>query len=142
MTLTCDPPPPPPPPPGPSLVSEPDPQKIEKEGLVNGMGWKCTPSLVYSCTSDWLLISILMCNYIGIANRTRTVFTFCFVLESCKHQAVRIECLYLCLVQQKTLQALQGSVSNKIPNIPQCTLPPHPVYQTLLSDFSRFWLRD
>ena len=24
------------------LVSEPDPQKIEKEGLVNRLGWKCT----------------------------------------------------------------------------------------------------
>ena len=24
------------------LVSEPDPQKIEKEGLVNQLGWKCT----------------------------------------------------------------------------------------------------
>ena len=24
------------------LVLEPDPQKIEKEGLVNGAGWKCT----------------------------------------------------------------------------------------------------
>ena len=24
------------------LVSEPDPRKIEKEGLVNGAGWKCT----------------------------------------------------------------------------------------------------
>ena len=24
------------------LVSEPDPREIEKEGLVNGAGWKCT----------------------------------------------------------------------------------------------------
>ena len=24
------------------VVSEPDPQKIEKEGLVNQLGWKCT----------------------------------------------------------------------------------------------------
>ena len=39
-------------------------------------------------------------------------------------------------------QALHGSAINKIPNIPQCTLPPCPVYQTLLSDFSRVWLRD
>ena len=29
-----------------SMVSEPDPQKIKKEGLVNGLGWKCTPCLV------------------------------------------------------------------------------------------------
>jgi len=72
----------------------------------------------------------------------RTVFMFCFVLESCKHQAGKIECLYVCLVQQKTLQALQGSAINKIPNILQCTLPPCPVYHTLLSDFSRVWLRD
>ena len=24
------------------VVSEPEPRKIEKEGLVNGVGWKCT----------------------------------------------------------------------------------------------------
>ena len=24
------------------IVSEPDPRKIEKEGLVNGAGWRCT----------------------------------------------------------------------------------------------------
>jgi len=67
---------------------------------------------------------------------------FCFILESCKHQAGRIEHLYARLVQQKTLQALQDSAINKIPNILQCTFPPHSVYQTLLSDFSRVWLRD
>ena len=66
------------------------------------------------------------CTFIGIANRTRTVFAFFFILQSCKHQVGRIERLYLCLVQQKTLQALQGSASNKIPNIPMCTLPPSP----------------
>ena len=38
----------------------------------------------------------------------------------------------MCLVQQKTLQALQGSAINK--NV-QCTLPPRPIYQNLLSDF-------
>jgi len=27
----------------------------------------------------------------------------------------------MCLVQQKTLQGLQGSAINKIPSIPQCT---------------------
>ena len=43
------------------LVSEPDPRKIEKEGLVNWLGWKCTLRPVCRRTSDWLLISILMC---------------------------------------------------------------------------------
>ena len=37
------------------------PSKIEKE--VNWLGWKCTLHLVCRCTSDWLLISILMCVY-------------------------------------------------------------------------------
>ena len=61
------------------IVSEPDPQEIEKEGLVNGMGWKCTYNVRPVCrrTSDWLLINIL----VRIANRMRTVFAFCFVLE-------------------------------------------------------------
>ena len=36
---------------------------------------------------------------------------------------------------QKALLATEGYTINKIPNIPQCTLPPHPVYQTLLSIF-------
>ena len=48
---------------GQKVVSEPDPRKIEKEGLVNRLGWKCTLRLVCRRTSDWLLISILMCVY-------------------------------------------------------------------------------
>ena len=32
-----------------------------KEGLVNWLGWKCTLRPVCRRTSDWLLISILMC---------------------------------------------------------------------------------
>ena len=59
-----------------------------------------------------------------------------------KHQAGKIERLYVYLVQHKTLQGLQCSAINEIPNIPQCTLLPHPVYQTLVSNFSRVWLRD
>ena len=43
------------------VVSEPDPQKIEKEGLVNWLGWKYTLRPECRRTSDWLLISILMC---------------------------------------------------------------------------------
>ena len=31
-----------PPPPPPPLVLEPDPRKIEKEGLAHRLGWKCT----------------------------------------------------------------------------------------------------
>ena len=46
-----------------TLVLEPDPQEIEKEGLVNWMGWKCTLHPVCRRTSDWLLINILMCIY-------------------------------------------------------------------------------
>ena len=45
------------------VVSEPDPRKIEKEGLVNWLGWKCTLRQVCRRTPDWLLISILMCVY-------------------------------------------------------------------------------
>ena len=45
------------------LVSEPDPRKIEKGGLAHRLGWKCTLCPVWRRTSDWLLISILMCIY-------------------------------------------------------------------------------
>ena len=43
------------------VLSEPDTRKIEKEGLVNWLGWKCTLHPVH--TSNWLLMSILMCIY-------------------------------------------------------------------------------
>ena len=46
-----------------NVVSKSDPQIIEKESLVNGLNWKCTLCLVWRCTSDCLLISILMCIY-------------------------------------------------------------------------------
>ena len=36
-----------------AIVSEPDPRKIKKEGLVNGMGCKCTLQPVFGHTSDW-----------------------------------------------------------------------------------------
>ena len=29
-----------------NVVLEPDPLKIEKEGLINGAGWKCTLQIV------------------------------------------------------------------------------------------------
>ena len=61
----------------------------------------------------------------------RAVFTFC---RSCEHQAGKIRKL-LQVVQQKALLATEGSAVIKIPNIPQCTLPHCPVYQTLLSIF-------
>ena len=67
----------------------------------------------------------------------RAVFAFCFVLESCKTKRVRLERFSECLVIQKALLAI-----NKIPNIPQCALPPCPIYQTLLFDFSRVWIRN
>ena len=116
----------------PNVVSKPDPWKIEKEGLAHRLGWKCYTAPGWRRTSDWLLI----------ANCTRTVSAYCFVLVSCKRQAGKIECLYWCLVQQKTPQTLQGSAINKIPNIPQCTLPPLPMCQTLLFNFSRVWFQD
>ena len=63
----------------PHLVSEPDPSKIEKEGLVNEAGWKCTVCSVCRCTSDWLWLAF-WCVFIGNVNHTRIIFTFCFEL--------------------------------------------------------------
>ena len=90
------------------LVSKPDPRKIETDGLVNGWGGSvhCARYAGALRISFWLAF---WCAFIGDANHTRTVFAFCFILESCKHQAEKIECLYVYLVQQKTLHALQGS---------------------------------
>ena len=65
----------------------------------------------------------------------RAVFAFCFALESCKTKRIRLERFCTCLVIQKALLATESPTINKIPNIPQCTLPPHPVYQTLLFYF-------
>ena len=97
---------------GPLLVSEPDPQKLEKEGLVNGLEWECTLCLVCRCTSDWLLIR---CVFSENANCTRAVFAFCFVLESCEHQTGKIRMLLRASVwfsrrfycQWKVLQLLE-----------------------------------
>ena len=43
----------------------------------------------------------------------------------------KIKTLLLVSGLQKVLLATEGYTINKIPNIPQCTLPPRPVYQTL-----------
>ena len=43
-----------------------------------------------------------------VTTQELTFFLFCFILESYKHQVGKIEHLYVSLVQQKTLQALQG----------------------------------
>ena len=82
------------------------------------------------------------CAFIRNANCTRAVFAFCFVLESCKPNQVRFERFCESLALQKTLLATEGSPIDKIPNVPQCTLLPRPIYQTLLFDFSRVWFRD
>ena len=121
------------------LVSEQDPRKTKKEGLVNRLRWKCTLRPVCRRTSDWhsdvhLLEMLTAC--------TRAVFTFCFILESYKTKRVRLEHFCESVVLQTALLATEGSTINKIPNIPQCTLPLHPVHQTLLFDFSRVWFRD
>ena len=76
------------------------------------------------------------------ANHKGAVFMFCFILKSYKTKRVRLECFSACLVLQKALLATVISTINKIPNIPQCTLPPRPIYQTLLFDFSRVWFQD
>ena len=92
------------------------PSKTRKEGLVNRLGWKCTLRPVCRCTFDWLLIRN--------TNRTRAVFAFCFVLERCETKWVRLERFCGCLALQKAPLATEGST---ITNIPQCTLPPHPI---------------
>ena len=41
------------------VVSEPDPQKIKKEGLVNRTGWKCTLRNVRNFINCWTFHSQL-----------------------------------------------------------------------------------
>ena len=115
----------------PHLVSEPDPSKIEKEGLVNEAGWKCTLCSVCRRTSDWLwlaLISILMCVHWKCEPHKNHLRILLWAV----HQAEKIENLCMCLVQQKALQTTQDSAINEIPNIPQSTLPFRSAYKTLL----------
>ena len=68
----------------------------------------------------------------------RAVFAFCFALESCKTKRIRLERFCMCLVLQKALLATESPTINKIPNIPQCTLPPHPVMLPCRPSFSIF----
>ena len=44
-----------------NVVSEPDPQIIKRRVMVHQLGWRCTLHPVCRHTSDWLLISILVC---------------------------------------------------------------------------------
>ena len=106
------------------LVSEPDPQKIKKEGLVHLLGWKFTPPgmqahfrLAFDWHSDVRFLEMLTTQEPSKA--------FCFILESCNHQAGKIECLHVWLCK----------VHSTINKIPQCTLPSRPIYQTLLLHF-------
>ena len=78
------------------LVSEPDPQKIKKEGLVHLLGWKFTPPsmqahfrLAFDWHSDVRFLEMLTTQEPSKA--------FCFILESCNHQAGKIECLHVWL---------------------------------------------
>ena len=74
--------------------------------------------------------------FIRIANHRRAVFAFCFVLESCEHQSGRLEQVSASAEGSNWLRMVQQLV---ILNILQYILPPRPVYQTLLFDFSWFW---
>ena len=56
-----------------------------------------------------LLIAFWLAFWCLLEMLTRTIFVFC------KHQVGKTERLYVCLVQKKTLQGLQGSAINKIP---------------------------
>ena len=78
------------------LVLEPDPLIIEKEGLVNWLGWKCTLRLVCRRTSDWLLSDVHLLEMLAAREPSCVLLRF----RSCKHQAGKIERLYVCLVQQ------------------------------------------
>ena len=62
------------------FVTQPDSEGLE-EGLVKGLGWKCTWDLVCSCTSDWLLVSILL---FGNANLTKAIFASGCVFICCR----------------------------------------------------------
>ena len=49
------------------LVSEPDPQKNQEEGLGDRLGWKCTVRLECRRAYDWFIIACL-CAFIGNTN--------------------------------------------------------------------------
>ena len=71
----------------------------------------------------------------------RIVLAFCFgKAVNIKRERQNI-CTCVPFSRKLQLQPLQGSAINKILNIPQCTLPPHPFYQTLLFNFSRVWFQ-
>ena len=102
-----------------TLVSEPDTQNIEKEGLVNGLGWKCTLCQVCQHTSNWMFVGILMC-----------VYQKCFVhgsclriLGSCEHQAEKI----------RTLLQVSGSAESSTGYRRFCSVHFHPGL------FTRLW---
>ena len=94
------------------------------ESLVNWLGWKCTLRPGALLIGFWLAF---WCAFIRNANCTRAVFAFCFSLASCEHQVERIRNAYERVWFSRML--CWNSTTNRIPNIPQCTLLSRPVYQ-------------
>ena len=133
-------PPHPPTSPPPNLVSEPDPWKIEKEGLVNEVGWKCTlrnvrrllivePSV--ASWAFWRTRHVQKCS-----NLTRLVLQHSKTNQNAKTALVQLAFL---------INAHQNANQKPIGSAPayraQCTSTPadlpDPPFQ-----FSRVWFRD
>ena len=106
------------------VVSEPDPRRIKKEGLVDKVGWKCTlrnvrnfikelPQQVKQSAEPDTCTSILIFR------------TWCLQLSKMKQN-----------LKMAPINSHQNANQKPIRSAPayraQCTLPPQPIYQTLL----------
>ena len=118
----------------PRLVSEPDPQRIGKEGLVNGVGWKCTLQNVRN------FINCQTCKACRVFCWTRypykcSIFPAWRLQPSEKKQKAKMVLVRLAFPINAHQNANQKPIGSAPAHRAQCTLPSQPIYQTLLSIF-------
>ena len=122
----------------PDVVSEPDPRKIEKEGLVNGVGWKCTLRNFINCRT---FRSQFELSAEPDTHKSVLIFpAWCLQISETELNAkTLVRLAFLINAHQNANQKPIGSApACRV----QCTLPPQLIYQTLLFDFSRVWFQD
>ena len=123
------------------LVSEPDPRKIEKEGLAHRLGWKCTLRNVRN------LVIAELCKACRVFCRTRHTYKRSLFPAWCSQHYKTTQNAKTVLVRLAfPINAQKNANQKPIGSAPsyrvQCTFPPQPMCQTLLFDFSRVWFRD
>ena len=117
-----------------TLVGSLGKRPSKTQDLVDGAVWKCTLRNFINC---WTFRS-----QFELSAKPVLIFpTWCLQFSETK-QNMKMACVVFAFL----IKALQNADQKPIGSGPayrvQCTLPPQPIYQALLFDFSRVWFRD